>query len=576
MVPDEGNSLGGTPRGAHCTRADPGGFSRRCVGAGAVRTQLVGGAPRDPHPPAKAWRALTTPDPMAPWLMPNDFEPVVGRRFTFRASPIEATNFSGTIACQVLEVGPMERLQITWRDADGINPLDSTVTFQLCPEGRGTRLILEHNGFDPDDPGQQMARRIMSSGWRGHVLRRLGALLDPQEDASAARWLAPSSHGCGCSHSARRETTAGLGKHRARYGNNMVGILTRDSGQPWRSPDTFAYESEDALQDLLATHPSLIPGVSGAARTVRELQSGVGPADVVAVDNEGALTVVECKLAANQQIRREIVGQVFDYAARLSKMPIEEFEGRWRKRTGQELFGPDDAEARTALADNLAEGRFRLVLAVDEVNSTLRDIVEFISSTLRPETALVVIEYRRWRDGTQEILVPQMYGRDLQPIEAVPVALTPKKAWTLDEFLTWVRNNDPAAISAASAIASTLTRLGSRYKAGNGKNPSGFFITVAANGLAAKPFYFWVMPGSGARLEVNFDPSWTNAWRLDPQAWSCVEAMLDDFEALPELSSAVRSIRESDLMNRPSVPLNAISTETTEKISRVLNTFSKG
>lgn len=56
------------------------------------------------------------------------------------------------------------------------------------------------------------------------------------------------------------------------------------------------------------------------------MQSGVGPADVIAVDADGALTVVECKLATNQNARREIVGQVFDYAAQLQKMPIDEFE----------------------------------------------------------------------------------------------------------------------------------------------------------------------------------------------------------------------------------------------------------
>lgn len=122
---------------------------------------------------------------MAQWLMTNDFQAVAGHRFTLTASPIKATNFSGAIACEVLEVRPLERLRITWRDADGTNPFGSTVTFHLHPEGHGTRLILEHSGFDPDDPGQQMARRIMSGGWRGHVLRRLGSLLEqPHDDAS--------------------------------------------------------------------------------------------------------------------------------------------------------------------------------------------------------------------------------------------------------------------------------------------------------------------------------------------------------------------------------------------------------
>lgn len=134
-----------------------------------------------PHPPAKVWRALTTPQLMATWLMPNDFRPITGHRFTLTAAPIEATRFSGTIACEVLEIRPPERLRITWHDADGTNPLDSIVTFDLRPEGRGTRVLLEHSGFNPDDPIQQMARRIMSGGWRSRVLQRLGTLLDERD-----------------------------------------------------------------------------------------------------------------------------------------------------------------------------------------------------------------------------------------------------------------------------------------------------------------------------------------------------------------------------------------------------------
>lgn len=48
----------------------------------------------------------------------------------------------------------------------------------LAAEGAGTRLLLEHSGFDPDDPTQQLARRIMGGGWRSQILRRLAEVLD--------------------------------------------------------------------------------------------------------------------------------------------------------------------------------------------------------------------------------------------------------------------------------------------------------------------------------------------------------------------------------------------------------------
>jgi uncharacterized protein YndB with AHSA1/START domain len=130
-----------------------------------------------PHPPAKVWRVLTEPELMDAWLMPNDgFAPVVGTRFRFHAEPVAQTNFSGRIDCEVLEVQPQRLLRISWASAG--TSLDSTVTWELAPEGRGTRLLLTHAGFDLDDPNQALAFGIMNGGWRSHVLRRMVAALD--------------------------------------------------------------------------------------------------------------------------------------------------------------------------------------------------------------------------------------------------------------------------------------------------------------------------------------------------------------------------------------------------------------
>ena len=55
------------------------------------------------HPPAKVWRALTEPELMARWLMPNDFRLEVGHRFTFTTEPKKAVGFDGIVHCEVLE-----------------------------------------------------------------------------------------------------------------------------------------------------------------------------------------------------------------------------------------------------------------------------------------------------------------------------------------------------------------------------------------------------------------------------------------------------------------------------------------
>jgi uncharacterized protein YndB with AHSA1/START domain len=134
-----------------------------------------------PHPPTRVWRALIDPDMLSAWFMPTDFVPRVGHHFTFRTQPIPATRFSGTVQCEVLDVRPEELLRYTWADAQNPDGLTSTVTWTLRAEGRGTRLFVEHRGFDPDDPIQQLSRTIMGGGWRSHVVRRLAEFLADQD-----------------------------------------------------------------------------------------------------------------------------------------------------------------------------------------------------------------------------------------------------------------------------------------------------------------------------------------------------------------------------------------------------------
>lgn len=53
---------------------------------------------------------------------------------------------------------------------------------ELTPEGTGTRLFLDHEGFDAENPGQQATLRILGGGWRGHLARRL------EETLSTTGW----------------------------------------------------------------------------------------------------------------------------------------------------------------------------------------------------------------------------------------------------------------------------------------------------------------------------------------------------------------------------------------------------
>jgi len=117
------------------------------------------------HPLEKVWRALTQSPLMDDWLMQNDFQPVVGHRFTLRAD-------WGVVECEVLTVEPNRALSYSWQ-AMG---LDSVVSWTLAATATGTRLRMEQAGFRPD---QQQAYEGAKYGWQkffGALERVVGAL----------------------------------------------------------------------------------------------------------------------------------------------------------------------------------------------------------------------------------------------------------------------------------------------------------------------------------------------------------------------------------------------------------------
>jgi len=110
-----------------------------------------------PHPSEKLWRALTESPLLAQWLMNNDFEPVVGRKFQLRSEPVP--NWNGVIDCEVLIVDPLKKLSYSWSTLG----LGSVVLFTLTPAEGGTQVRMEHSGFRPD---QEAAYKGATYGWQ--------------------------------------------------------------------------------------------------------------------------------------------------------------------------------------------------------------------------------------------------------------------------------------------------------------------------------------------------------------------------------------------------------------------------
>jgi uncharacterized protein YndB with AHSA1/START domain len=118
-----------------------------------------------PYTPEQVWDALTDPAALADWLMDNDFQPYVGHRFTFRTKAVPG--FDGIVYCEVTAVEKPHRLSYTWQASAMKQPTMVTWTLTSVPEG--TRLRLDHSGFD--GLASIAISFILGSGW-GTILRK--------------------------------------------------------------------------------------------------------------------------------------------------------------------------------------------------------------------------------------------------------------------------------------------------------------------------------------------------------------------------------------------------------------------
>jgi hypothetical protein len=202
--------------------------------------------------------------------------------------------------------------------------------------------------------------------------------------------------------------------------------LTGDDGQLLPMVEQ-PYDSEAVLQRLLASHPALLAGeqmTDGSPRRWlligREVaiapQDAAAPwyVDHVYLDQDGVLTLVEVKRSTDPRGRREVVGQMLDYAANAStRWSIESLRARLASDSGSDerllefLDGANLDDFWQSVATNLAAGRIRMVFVADAIPPELRTIVDFLASQFRNAEAYAV-EVRNFQGQRHQALVPRL------------------------------------------------------------------------------------------------------------------------------------------------------------------------
>lgn len=209
------------------------------------------------------------------------------------------------------------------------------------------------------------------------------------------------------------------------------------------------YESEDLLQELLAKYPDLLAGGQMNAGEPRRwllvrrelgVPGGEGEAsrwslDHLFIDQDGIPTLVEVKRSSDTRLRREVVGQMLDYAANGAKYwPPDGLKSEFEARCAadgldasallaEHLAGDDQDTFWSAVGENIKTGRLRMVFLADVIPSELQRIIEFLNEqTLRTE--VFGVEVRQYVGQGQQTLVPRVVG---QTIVAQQTKVSPPK-----------------------------------------------------------------------------------------------------------------------------------------------------
>lgn len=198
-----------------------------------------------------------------------------------------------------------------------------------------------------------------------------------------------------------------------------------------------SYGSEADFQELLAKYPNLLAGDQindekprrwllisrEAALPSEENGSDRWSVDHLFLDQDAIPTLVEVKRSSDTRIRREVIGQMLEYAANaVVYWPVEEIQAKFDATCQAKGLNPEeeldaflgpsgDYEAfwqKTKV--NLQAGRIRMLFVADEMPKELKRIVEFLNEQMVPAEILAV-EIKQFVGGGYKSLVPRVHGQ---------------------------------------------------------------------------------------------------------------------------------------------------------------------
>jgi hypothetical protein len=367
----------------------------------------------------------------------------------------------------------------------------------------------------------------------------------------------------------------------------MSGIiyLIQDNGQLMEMNEE-GYLTEDVLQTLLAKYPNLMAGDQinnqaprrwllisrEAALPSEEGGAGRWAVDHLFLDQDAIPTLVEVKRSTDTRIRREVVGQMLDYAANaVVYWPMEQIRAQFEatcqtqglevEQVIMDFLTPEanPEEFWQKMKTNLQAGKVRLVFVADKIPSELQRIVEFLNVQMDPAEVLA-LELTQYMGQGLRTLVPKIIGLTAAVKDKKSRGSHEARQWDETSFFQELESRRGVdELRVARNIYEWAQANGFRIWWGKGKISGSFFPMFDYRGESHFLFSLW----TSGEIEVQFQmmqkrlPFETEAKRLE---------LLQRLNELPGVSFPTDVITR-----RPSLALSILKDEAALK--RFLDAF---
>ena len=196
---------------------------------------------------------------------------------------------------------------------------------------------------------------------------------------------------------------------------------------------------EARLQELLFEYADILPlgeidpAYEHPVAVCMELGTRAGSIDALFLTPTGKIILAEFKLWRNPGARREVIGQILDYAGVLASWSYDDLEREVRQRTDRSPFdivseAHSDMQEQLfvdRVARNLKRGEFLLLIIGDGIREGVEDIVSYVQEHSGLRFNLALVEAAIFRRAHSEDLV--MQPRVLAQTELVPRTILVRK-----------------------------------------------------------------------------------------------------------------------------------------------------